>query len=48
MNPLDTFRENYKPEQPEATETPCGFCVALGVIVFWAALYLATVVLFSL
>lgn len=47
MNPLDTFRENYKPE-PEAAETPCGFCVALGALVFWAALYAATVVSFSL
>lgn len=42
------FRQNYKPEQPEASETPCGFCVALGALVFWAALYAVTVVLFSL
>ncbi len=46
MKPFDSFRENYTPEP--VTREPSGFAVIVGAIVFWGALYLCTVVLFSL
>lgn len=45
MTPFDQFRENYTPETPEQ---PSGLSVIGGVIVLWCALYLGTVILFSL
>ena len=47
MKPFDQFRENYTPA-PVNHEQPNGFAVIGGVLVFWCALYLCTVVLFSL
>lgn len=45
MNPFDQFRENYT---PETQKQPNGLSVIGGVIVLWCALYLGTVILFSL